>query len=199
MLIDFFFFFFYGLFSQHLIWRFNIPITEVKPALLNHGCNVFFPALTLFTCCLCPLAFPLAPPAAGRRVPWLSCGEGDALRVQVVHQLGSSQADSGRLESLLELRQDQRLVLEDLSVQSGVRQDKGAHCLEAILEAICRLRGRDATIAVWVAIGGEAQFWIGPDERGKWLDAHTAAKFVFSPLFLMSVSHSTPDIYFTMI
>lgn len=78
----------------------------------------------------------------------LGRSEGDALGVQVVHQLGDTQADPGCFESLLELGQDQRLVLEDLAVQPGVRQDEGAHCPEAILEVRCRLGGRDATITV---------------------------------------------------
>lgn len=108
------------------------------------GCNTPFPARSTFTRCLCPLA----PSAAGCRAARLGRGEGDALGVQVVHQLGGAQADAGRLEFLLELGQDQRLVLEDLSVQSGVRQDEGAHCLEAILQAGRCLGGRDAAIAV---------------------------------------------------
>ena len=75
---------------------------------------------------------------------WLGRCEGDALRVQVVHQLGGAQADPGRLELLLELGEDQRLELEDLTVQPGVRQDEGAHGLEAILKSIHSLGGRDA-------------------------------------------------------
>lgn len=34
------------------------------------------------------LACPLDPPAAQCGVAWLGCGEGDALGVQVVHELG---------------------------------------------------------------------------------------------------------------
>lgn len=87
-------------------------------------------------------------PAAGCGVAWLGRGEGDALRIQVVYQPCSTQADPGRLEPLLELGEDQRLVLEDLTVEPGVRQDERAHCLQAILKAIRSLGGRDATIAV---------------------------------------------------
>jgi len=65
----------------------------------------------------------------------LGRGEGDTLRVQVVHELGGTESDPCCLELLLELRQDQRLVLEDLIVQPGVRQDEGAHRLQTILEA----------------------------------------------------------------
>lgn len=112
------------------------------------GCDTSFPAGSSVTHCLQPLSRHLAPPAAGCRVARFGCGEGDALGVQVVHQLGSTQADPGCLESLLELGQDQRLVLEDPSVQFRVRQDEGAHRQEAILEAGRRLGGRDAAVSV---------------------------------------------------
>lgn len=115
---------------------------------LNHGCNSSFPAHSSVPCCFCPLGCPLAPPAAGCRLARFGRGEGDALRVQVVHQFGGTQADPCCFESLLELGQDQRLVLEDLTVQSGVRQDQGAHRPEAVLEAVHCLGGRDAAIAV---------------------------------------------------
>lgn len=61
------------------------------------------------------------------------CGESDAQRVQVVHQLGCTQANPSLFETPLELRQNQGLVLEDLVVQLRVCQDEGAHSLEAAL------------------------------------------------------------------
>lgn len=112
------------------------------------SCNTFFPARSSITCCLRPLPRPPAPSAVGCRMAWFGCGEGDALGVQVVHQLGGTQADPSRLELLLELGQDQRLVLKDLSVQIRVRQDEGAHRPEAVLQAVHCLGGRDAAIRI---------------------------------------------------
>lgn len=125
------------------------------------SCNTSFPARSTLTHCLCPLA----PPAAGCGVARFGCGEGDALGVQVVHQFGGTQTDPRCLETLLELGQDQRLVLEDLSVQFRVRQDEGADLPDAILKAGCCLGGRDAAVSVRVSIGGKVQFWVGPADR----------------------------------
>lgn len=98
---------------------------------------------------LCPLTGLPAPPAfAGCRVAQFGRGECDGLRVQVVHQLGSTQADPCCLKLRLELRQDQRLVLQDLTVQCGVGQDEGAHRLKTILQTRCHLGGRNAAIVV---------------------------------------------------
>lgn len=102
------------------------------------------------------LACPLNPPAARCGVAWLGCGEGDALRVQVVHELGGPQAYPRCFELLLKLRQNQRLILEDLTVQLGVGQDEGAHGFESILELGRCLRGRNPAIAVGVAVGRDA-------------------------------------------
>lgn len=132
---------------------------------LKRHCNSFFLIRSFFTCCLRSPGCPVAPPAAGCRLARLGCRECDALRVQVVHELGGTEPDPGCFESLLELGEDQRLVLEDLVVQPGVGQDEGAHGLEPILKAVRSLRGGDATVAVGVAIGREAQLWVGPDNR----------------------------------
>lgn len=113
-----------------------------------HSCDTSFPAHSSVTRCLRLLPRPPAPPAVGCRVAGFGCGEGDALGVQVVHQLGSTQADPSCLELLLELGQDQRLVLQDLSVQIRVRQDEGADRPEAVLQAVYCLGGRDAVISV---------------------------------------------------
>ena len=134
----------------------------------KYSWNASFPACSAFTCWFCPPTRPLYPPMAWCRLARFGRGEGDALGVQVVHQLGGTQADPSRLESSLELRQDQRLVLEDLSVQFRVGQDEGAHSLEAILEACGRLGGGYAAITVWVGVGGEAQNWVGPFGRAGW-------------------------------
>lgn len=114
----------------------------------KYSWNASVPARSAFTRCLSPPACPLYPPTAWCGLARFGRGEGDALGVQVVHQLGGTQADPGRLESSLELRQDQRLVLEDLSVQFRVGQDEGAHSPEAILEARRRLGGGYAAVAV---------------------------------------------------
>lgn len=111
------------------------------------GGDASLPARSSFSCCLRRFARPLGSPLR-RRLARLGRGEGDALGVQVVHQLGGAQTDSGCLESLVELGENQRLVVEDLRVQLCVRQDEVAYGLEAILEARPPLRGRDANVAV---------------------------------------------------
>lgn len=93
----------------------------------------------------------------------LGRGDGDALGVQVVQQLGGSQTDPGRFEALLELRQHQRPVPQDLTVQPRVGQDEGAHRPQTVLVVARRLGGRDAAVAV--GVGGEAQLGVGPAER----------------------------------
>lgn len=97
-------------------------------------------------------------------------GEGDALGVQEVHQLGGTQADPRRLELGLEGGQDQGLVLQDLSVELRVGQDEGAHRPEPVLEAGRRLGGRDATVSVRVSVrggGGGAELWVGPEQTAE--------------------------------
>lgn len=81
-------------------------------------------------------------------MPRFRRGESDALGVKKVDQLGGTEADACGFQTLLELRQDQRLVLQDLSVQAGVGQDEGAHGLQAIFKAGGRLGSRYPAIAV---------------------------------------------------
>lgn len=74
---------------------------------------------------------------------WFSRGEGDALRVQEVQQLGSAQTDARCLELGLELRQREWLVLQHATIQHRVGLDKGTHSLEFVLLAQDRLGCRD--------------------------------------------------------
>lgn len=111
---------------------------------------------------------PAPLPAARCRLARLGCGEGDALRVQVVGQLGGAQADPRRLESGLEGGEDHRPVAQDLGVELRVGQDEVSHCLEAVLQAGSRLGGRHAHVGIRVAVGGEgrADLRVGPENRG---------------------------------
>lgn len=67
----------------------------------------------------------------------------------------------------LELGQNERPVLQNLSVELGVGEDEGAHRLEAILQAGRCLRGGDAVVRVRVPIRGGHQLRVGPARQEK--------------------------------